>query len=77
MTGSGDRSLPPSVSFDARDVYDVYVPVVYFLLTDKKMTTYKTMFSMLKSKMTNNVCLAHFDFEVAAHKAFKAVFSCG
>ncbi len=55
---------------------DVYVPVAYFLLTDKKMTTYKTtsMFFMLKSKMTNNVTLAHFDFEVAAYKAFKAVF---
>ena len=76
--GDGTFKYAPKHYFQMYSIHivlnDVYVPVVYFLLTDKKMTTYKTMFSMLKSKMTNNVCLAHFDFEVAAHKAFKAVF---
>ena len=54
---------------------NVYVPIVYFLLRNKKTSTYKTMFTMLHEKCPQAaISLAHFDFEIAARNAFAMVY---
>ena len=54
---------------------NIYVHVAYFLLKNKQQITYQIMFEMLRDKCPNfSPQTAHFDFEVAIHKAFHQVF---
>ena len=50
--------------------------MLYALLPNKKQSTYKKLFKMIKNLITSNPVSVNCDFEIAAINALKLVFQC-